>query len=275
MEIVLLEWKVIVYKIENLESDLPSVTYVDNKWWDVVHGRNGVVKENLRDNEELLQAENDHYLGTEEVLFGSADLQIATAMTIVPVFAKLDHQLIPDRTIVTSSDGSLDYEDDSWTEDNLAARPQPGGKWFHHILITHKAKRPRLSTDPPMMTVLRILEDGKLIHLMTGDLGRGQFANPELKKDVVSMASFTAGLDSYFVTASKSTYPQNLPHAEYSVVEAFKLEEHNTTITEEGIFANLEPVNLDQKIQVFNVVEVVDIDFLTHKLLAVLDDAGS
>ena len=273
--------KVAVFKIENKnESNVwedsdeqPSVTYVDHMSWKADPSLTGVTKDDYNSNKEILEMEDtDLYIGTAGATFKAAKLTEATAMTIVPVYVMWDHQRIPDTTIEWDDDEDYpDYDHDSWIGDNLAARPVDGGRWLHHIFITHKSKSTRLPQNPPEMTVLRIMENGDLIHLMNGESGRGQFVNPDLKKNVVSMASFTIGRESFFITASISPYPSNLGHSEYSIVEAFRVEEDEAAVTEEGKFSYLKPVKLNQKIEVFNVVKVVNIDFLTFRTLAILD----
>ena len=280
-----MENKIVVFKIEahadNLWEDSgaakqPSVVYMDHKKWDTSPSSNEYPDDEFYNQKSILEmVDTDQMLGVATTMFKEAKLSVATAMTVAPLRVMMEYQMFPDEDIEMDAydDYYPDYSSTAWTE-NLAARPHSGGKWFHHIFITHRSKSRRVSKNPPEMTVLRILEDGTLVQMMNGEDGKGQFVVSEIKKDVVSITSFIHGGETFFMTASQSSYPSAaLPHSEYSVVEAFRIQEKTTAVTGIGEMASLEALSLNQKIEVFNVVKVVQVDFMTHTLLAVLDTA--
>ena len=289
LNIVLMKRKLMLFKIENeankhpdADADqAPTVTLLGQRIW---KGKpEGRTMEWNSTSEEFLEQENpSDLLGIENSNFVRAHLQEASSMTIAPIFVQLDDTLLPDTELdyKESPDYEPNYDDVSFTGDNMAARPLPGGSWFYHIFIVHKSKAKVMRGSPPVMSVLRILENGTMVHLLTKVemQGKGQFENPELRKDVTSMTSLAIGRQSYLLTSSSSIDPtnSNFPHEEYSVVEAFKLEDDEAMVTRKiGKIGYLKPEKISEPVATFNAVKVVKIDFYSHVMVAILDSVDA
>ena len=282
LKIVLFDDKIFTFKVEkdvdgtkNWEDgdENPTVSYLDHRLWTTNPSSTEYLYENI--GKTIVEQTDPEEAWSKDVTkFKEARLYAATSMTILPVYVTMDEQIFPDDGLNMDSYDYPVYDSETWT-DNLAGRPYPGGKWFNHIIIAHRAKKQKTSTSMPTMTVLRIMEDGTLYHMINkpGGIGNGQFLVPNFKKNVDSMTPLTIGRQSYFLTASNSPNHPVLNHEDYSIVEAFKVTDKlsSTTITQFGRIGYLDTESLGGKIEVFNVKKVVVLDFYINLILAVLD----
>ena len=272
--------KLSVFKIEEGDKypdadQAPAVDLIDYRIWKHDHSEQEGEKWDPTSKEFLELKNSDDYIGVEGSKFVKSALQKASSMTIVPIFVQLEHTLLPKTPIKYDEENdSPDYDDDTFKGDNLAAIPLPAGKWYYHIIIVHESQSKRKPNfAPPLVSVLRILENGTLVQLLTKvDFGgMGQFKNPYLKKDVSSMTSVTIGRQSYWITSSNSTHPATVPHEDFSVVEAFKLEDSGVQLTVHGEIDVIDPVKISEPLPTFFAVGVVKVDFYSHVFVAILD----
>ena len=270
-----------IFKIENEDDKypdadkLPKVTLIDERIWKDQVDQNQVDWSG-KSLEFLEPSKPGEPLGKAGSKFKKSLLEEASSMAIVPLFVQLDEELLPETPLNSNGDSKVDYDDDSFTneiEANFAAKPYRGGKWFYHIVIVHKSKARVLPGSPPMMSVLRIMEDGQLVHLLTQvNRRRGQFKNLDLKKDVLDMAPITIGRQSYLITSSIGPESDLLDQDEYSVVEAFKLEDKEAAVTAvTGRIGYIEYTKISEPVQTSHATGVVKIDFYTHVHVAILD----
>ena len=272
-----------IFKIENDKypdlDNLPKVTLMDERIWKDQVDQNQVDWSG-KSLEFLEPAKPSEPLGKAGSKFKKSLLEEASSMTIVPLFVQLDEELLPETPLKSNEadDSKVDYDDDSFTneiEANFAAKPYRRGKWFYHIVIVHKSKARVLPGSPPLMSVLRIMEDGQLVHLLTQvNRRRGQFKNLDIKKDVLNMAPITIGRQSYLITSSMC--PESdfdlLEQDEYNVVEAFKLEDKEAPVTAvTGRIGYIEYTKISEPVQTSHATGVVKIDFYTHVHVAILD----
>ena len=276
-----------IFKIVNDKypdaDNLPVVTLMDERIWKEQPDQN-LVDWSATDLEFLEPVKPDEPLGKDGAMFKKSLLEEASSMAIVPLFVQLDEELLPDMPLYSDGIGEVVYDDDDGLFGNIkgsdeivanfAARPYPGGKWFYHIVIVHKSQARVLPGSPPMMSVLRIMEDGQLVHLLTKvDRRRGQFENLELKKDVTDMAPITIGRESYLITSSVALPSALLDQDEYSVVEAFKLEDKEAPVTAvTGRIGSIEYTKISEPVQTSHATGVAKIDFYTHVHVAILDN---
>ena len=266
------------------EDDLEvktTVEYKDHRRWDA---DDAAVDDAYDENNKYLLKPDK----VEKPIFGVDDTNEwvkskkpdATSFTILPIYVKMNEQFHPDDLDMYDSDDTtyVDYYEGGWVDpSNMAGRPFPKGKWFNHILITHKSARTRMPSSRPSMTLLRILEDGTLLHILdrfsTSDFGdRGQFeVGDPLLKDPAEVLAYTRGRHSFAMVASNAP-KENLPA---SAVRGFKMIESTETITgvAKSNFFTADPMNFE--IFVFNVAKIGFIDFLFTTYLTVLDRTAS
>ena len=279
-------YKLSVFRIEDQqgqkypdadEDNAPQVELLDYRIWKSRYDeQTGVDKWDPKSKEFLEPKREDDILGIEGSQFVKSERREASSMTIAAIFVQLNETLIPDEPIdYDNVEKSPDYDDDTFKGSNMAARPIPGGKWYYHIIIVHKSKSRMLPYSPPVMSVLRIMEDGSLVHLLTKEGGgqKGQFQNPEnLMKDVTSMTSISIGRQSYLITSSSSINTAIFPHEKYSVVEVFRLKDSEAPVTLKfGKIGCIEPVRISEPVQTFFAEKVVKVDFYSHVFVAILD----
>jgi len=246
--------------------------YVDHRRWD---GKNDVDKYN-KEHKNLLKHENLENLlseGSDQQSWVEVKKSSATSFTILPIFVKMDEQFFPDTPIVYDDDEYPIYDDDTWISNrNLAGRPIPGGKWYKHILISHKSRKKMRFTSEPTMTLLRILEDGTLLHILDRYSNQGQFEVDDfLLKEPTDILAMTMGRSSYTMVASNSPLPDIFPPADYSVVKGFKIVEDTSVYSVHALTNFFTTVPMEFKIPAFNVVKIGIVDFLWITYLAVLD----
>ena len=261
----------------------PTVTLMDRRIWKAgTRDATEFDDWNAKSLELLEPQVSDDPLGKENSKFVKSLLEEASSMTIVPMFVQLDEGLVPETDLEYDEElNKMDYDHDSFTnlkKANIAARPYSGGKWFYHIVIVHKSKARKLPGSDPVMSVLRIMEDGKLTHLLTKlARGRGQFENPNLEKDVIDMAPVTIGRQSFLITSSLclERSPLLLEHEDYSVVEAFRLDDSKEPVTAvTGRIGYVKSIKLTSDydtVQTYYAAGVASIDFYTHVHVAILD----
>ena len=256
-------------------DDTPDLSYVDLRKWDSSSGVN-ISFDDLAEEKNLVELHDPDEYKIPNIggTYDQVRLPNADSMTILPIFVTMDEQFYPDVALAYDEDSydDIDYEDPSW-QDNLAGRPHPGGKWFYHILISHKSKSSKRTSHPPDMTMIRILDNGTLVHMMeyktTPKYGR--FKVPSLKKNVVQMISLVRGRESFFLTASITPNAKFLRPETYSKIQAWKMTETMVGLTYTGKTSFFEPVKHGETIQVYSEARLAKVDFFYKMFIAVLD----
>ena len=154
LKIVLFEDKIFIFIVEkdvdgNWEDgdENPTVTYLDHRLWTTNPSSTEYLYENI--GKTIVEQTDPEEAWSKDVTkFKEARLYAATSMTILPVYVTMDEQIFPDDGLNMDDDDYPVYDSETWT-DNLAGRPYPGGKWFNHIIIAHRAKKQKTSTSMP------------------------------------------------------------------------------------------------------------------------------
>ena len=279
-KVVLFELQVAVFSVDGPpgdrwvdSDDAPGLTYVDHRKWDT-DASEEMLFSDLAEEKNLVELHDPDEIRIPNTAgtFDQVELISADSMTILPVFVNFDEQFYPDDPLLYDNAGYIDYEDQSW-QNNLAGRPHPGGKWFYHILIAHSSKYPRRASHPPVMTMIRILDNGTLVHMMEykDTVEYGRFKVPSLKKNVMQMLPLVRGRESFFLTASIVPDTDYLSPETYSKIQAWKMTETVEGITVSGKTSYFEPVEHGETIQVYSEVRMDTVDFLYKVFVAVLD----
>ena len=122
----------------------PTLTYVGHKEWSDSPASDEFAYDASR--LQLIEPKTVPEYPDQTTTFSEANRNLAMSMTILPMYVRYDHQLLPEENFTMIVDDSNDYGDmipdsshSSWTE-TLASDPISGGDWFHHIVIAHRAK---------------------------------------------------------------------------------------------------------------------------------------
>eukprot|EP00092_Neocalanus_flemingeri_P039028 GFUD01042487.1.p1 GENE.GFUD01042487.1~~GFUD01042487.1.p1 ORF type:complete len:3096 (+),score=601.77 GFUD01042487.1:67-9354(+) len=286
LTVILYQTHCVVFKVtadpqaeEDDSSVLTTHTYLDHRRWD----NDGTLTLDKYDDQHkfLLKHKSlgadDNLLseGSDRMAWKEVIKSDATAVTILPIFVKMDEKFYPTTPLEYDANGfEIDYNADSWTSDeNMAGRPVPKGKWYNHILISHKSPRANRPSSEPTMTLIRILEDGKLLHILDryGNQA-GQFeVEGTLLKEPADLLTLTRGRTSFTMVASNSPLPDTLDPDDYSAVRGLRIVEKEEKYTAHAVTNYFTAVHMEFKIPVFDVAKIGIVDFLYTTYLAVLD----